>query len=279
MRILFGADFHSDWGAYHAFARALTRFDVGVLGGDLMDEFITQGEAEEFGLIPREYSDKPDELFGPDEVPDLDAVFAAAIHNPRSINRRGLELKRAMLQGVLQSAGKPVLLIRGNHDLAEWSDTGSLGNIENRRWVQGGVPFVGFDYSGGRHSEEARRQALETLVPLVDGHTIFVTHCPPLGTLDETDHGSIGSQAVTEFVVRTRPRWILCGHVHEAFGRRDKTINGAWAREGRFVSLDTNTGRVRYLRVPHVTAIQTPPPSASISRLASEVAGILPAEL
>lgn len=73
-------------------------------------------------------------------------------------------------------------------------------------------------------------------VPAAD---IVVSHCPPLGVLDgagrimqerKTPDGSIrvsfseerhiGSPGLLEYIKRHRPRLVVCGHCHEAWGRQ-----------------------------------------------------------
>ncbi len=56
---------------------------------------------------------------------------------------------------------------------------------------------------------------------------ILVCHQPPYGFLDKTDHPSApkewkgkhaGSKVILDFIKRERPKFVFCGHIHEAEG-------------------------------------------------------------
>jgi len=50
---------------------------------------------------------------------------------------------------------------------------------------------------------------------------ILVTHQPPYGTFaDMVGSGvHVGSKAIADFIVKYKPRYCFCGHIHEAAGR------------------------------------------------------------
>ncbi len=57
---------------------------------------------------------------------------------------------------------------------------------------------------------------------------ILVTHGPPEGILDQTDHGPrVGCEALREALARIRPRLHLFGHIHEDYGsaQGDSTLS------------------------------------------------------
>jgi uncharacterized protein len=48
---------------------------------------------------------------------------------------------------------------------------------------------------------------------------ILIVHSPPKGVADRTSAGaSVGSTAVRAAIERTRPRLVLCGHIHDSWG-------------------------------------------------------------
>ncbi|MCK0139744.1 metallophosphoesterase [Aliiroseovarius sp. F47248L] len=50
---------------------------------------------------------------------------------------------------------------------------------------------------------------------------ILISHSPPKGIADQhTELGSLGSQAVLDAAKRLSPKWLLCGHIHDAWGTR-----------------------------------------------------------
>jgi hypothetical protein len=52
----------------------------------------------------------------------------------------------------------------------------------------------------------------------MDGNTIFLTHAPPYGLMDEVRGGHAGSTAVRRIVEGKRPLLNACGHIHEQEG-------------------------------------------------------------
>lgn len=80
----------------------------------------------------------------------------------------------------------------------------------------------------------------------VDGGIVLVSHDPPRDTVvDVTFTGDhVGSISLREFIERTKPRLVLCGHIHEAIGV-DKigdsvVVNPGPARHGKCVLVDLN---------------------------------------
>ncbi|MDD5096029.1 MAG: metallophosphoesterase family protein [Candidatus ainarchaeum sp.] len=52
----------------------------------------------------------------------------------------------------------------------------------------------------------------------IDGDTIFMTHAPPYGIMDEVRGGHAGSAAVKRVIGEKRPLLNVCGHIHEREG-------------------------------------------------------------
>jgi uncharacterized protein len=80
---------------------------------------------------------------------------------------------------------------------------------------------------------------------------VVVPHAPPRGTVDRTQSGrSAGSQAIREFIDRTQPALVVCGHIHEARGqlREGSTlvVNCGPAYQGHYVliNMDDQTCQV-----------------------------------
>ena len=48
-----------------------------------------------------------------------------------------------------------------------------------------------------------------------------MTHSPPKGAVDRSAEGrSLGSVAIREVVQRSRPRLVVCGHIHASAGQQ-----------------------------------------------------------
>ena len=131
---------------------------------------------------------------------------------------------------ILHRRAPNLWLLPGNHEshasTSRLCQEYGLQDFHGRSFECGGFHVAGLGYSTptpfdtpGEYSEEemARRLApFAGLNPLV-----LVCHCPPKNTpLDEAGPGAhFGSKSVAEFVAANKPRYLLCGHIHEAAGR------------------------------------------------------------
>ncbi len=83
---------------------------------------------------------------------------------------------------------------------------------------------------------------------------VFVPHAPPSGTkLDRTFLGKhVGSTAIRDFVERTQPDVLLCGHIHESRGidtlGKTQMVNCGAASQGKYAVLDIGDEVVIELR-------------------------------
>ncbi len=130
---------------------------------------------------------------------------------------------------------RQVVGIAGNHDFVfehrflvprnlRWvylqDNTVDVGGVRvaGVPWVPN-LPFWAFHASGA-----SMRLAYENVEPC----DILMSHGPPLGILDEapSKYGSaagehVGSPSAIEAIKRTRPEYLICGHIHEGYGRED----------------------------------------------------------
>jgi len=140
--------------------------------------------------------------------------------------------KTSQVQTVLEEIGKidiPIFYVPGNMDSKNSGDI-ELPNIfplHGRMKKYSDIYFLGLGASNKTPfqtpftlSEKKLAELLEqafTQVP--KGKPLFVvSHAPPYGSeADKLHNGEhVGSSAVKEFVERTAPLVILCGHIHES---------------------------------------------------------------
>ena len=147
----------------------------------------------------------------------------------------------------LDSMGKPLLLVHGNHEdedglRALCKDRKNITFLHKGFCEVGGYLFFG--YGGGgfavhdrefehfSHSIRSRRKG-KRLVALF--------HQPPYGTkVDVILDEHVGNESYSGFIRKERPSLVLCGHLHEHNGEQDK----AWGSlivnpgpEGKFIRL------------------------------------------
>jgi Icc-related predicted phosphoesterase len=236
LRILFASDFHALRPAFELFAEALAvgQYDLGVLGGDLLDDFwLPEARPSQAGGPP---------LFPPREGPPLPLENA-----PPSLDSSGLLAMELEYKKLLAAVGKPVLLISGNHDLTPWEDYESVLNIHGKRVEFGEWSFVGYRFTAVEKSEEERGKDLEGLRGLVDRKTVLLTHEPPFGKLDSSEYEAVhwGGKALARFVRKQRPAFHLFGHIHGAYGIRLHAVNGSYPNSRCFYDIDLETGKAR----------------------------------
>lgn len=80
----------------------------------------------------------------------------------------------------------------------------------------GGVPVTPF----GAWSYDLTEDEAEDLLTGCPEGAVLVSHSPPFGTCDVDGSGNhLGSRAVHEAIVRSRPRHVVCGHIHASWGQ------------------------------------------------------------
>lgn len=255
MKALFTSDVHADMDAWRRYAQtlALPEYDFGLLGGDLTDDSLTiqtiRDPSAANELEPLE------ELYVPDDTTeDLNERVIAYKKDPNAPLARAalaLELERKQ---IISSASKPMFLIPGNHDLSDWRETKTITNVHQRRVEYGGLNIVGYRFTDLDRSDEDEAHDVEQLGPLVDRRTILLTHAPPFRLLDRTYRPiPIGSKAIRALAWRRRPMFHLFGPVHDSFGTRGRSANGARACTNAFIRIDSET------RCPGIVAIYAVP--------------------
>lgn len=148
---------------------------------------------------------------------------------------------------------RPFLFTRGNHDfvpnLCEILQEYEINAIDltSRKVTVAGIRFYGFpfipfidgEWNGECTSEQMSREVNHLKIQLIDGLDVLVAHAPPYGILDadfviRTENQEIvpawanrfGNRQLTNLFSydledRYFPKYLLCGHVHESYGRAE----------------------------------------------------------
>jgi hypothetical protein len=156
------------------------------------------------------------------------------------------------LIGPFKQRKKRVLLIPGNHETVATIDflvslySPGIYNLHGYSVRFEDIAFFGCG-SGNiglfqLSDEEIKELLLKAHSRIKDARKkVLVTHIPPLDTkLDNLGWTLAGSAGVREVIEETQPNLVLCGHLHETFGRidrigRSKIVNVG--RKGRIIRI------------------------------------------
>jgi hypothetical protein len=138
------------------------------------------------------------------------------------------------LIGPFKSVHKKVVLIPGNHETIATADflarlyAPGTYNLHGYSLKFGDVGLFGCGLSNiglfRIEEEEVKKVLLEAFEKIKNlKKKILVTHTPPFGTkLDNLGFAHVGSEGIREVIEITKPDIVLCGHMHETFGKKDK---------------------------------------------------------
>ncbi|MBI2557845.1 metallophosphoesterase [Candidatus Woesearchaeota archaeon] len=132
----------------------------------------------------------------------------------------------------LNKFNKKTIIIHGNHEddslFAKYSK--SFKNIifvHKKHFLEQNVLFLG--YGGGgfalvdREFERFSARFKDLIKNNLDKKIVFLTHAPPYKTkLDKIMQGHCGNKSFRNFVEKTKVDLMICGHLHENFGKGDK---------------------------------------------------------
>lgn len=128
----------------------------------------------------------------------------------------------------LDSIGKPVLLIPGNHETPETikmaeKEFENIIDLHGKMWKKEGYLFLGFGTGGfAKTDSEFRKTARDWRRKVKDEKIIMVVHAPPHGTkLDDVGGQKVGSKDIRKGIERIIPKLVICGHIHENAGKTD----------------------------------------------------------
>ncbi len=134
------------------------------------------------------------------------------------------------IMGKLDSMGKNVLMIHGNHE-NEYRVKELCSNYDNLTFLHKGVfelgdyIFLGYGGDGFSTNDPEFERVAEFFKKQAENkkRIIFVTHGPPHGTkIDKINDEHRGSKSYRKFIDELQPHLAISGHLHENAGKHDK---------------------------------------------------------
>jgi Icc-related predicted phosphoesterase/uncharacterized protein YprB with RNaseH-like and TPR domain len=124
-----------------------------------------------------------------------------------------------------------VLAVAGNDDFPEVKivlESKNVHDLYNSPFIYQDFAFMGVEASTSgpallQHSEEeVERHLRKQVMTVTDKTLIILSHAPPYGTLDlgirfarpEDGASHIGSTALRDFIMKSSPQLVVCGHCH-----------------------------------------------------------------
>ena len=132
----------------------------------------------------------------------------------------------------LNKLNKKILIIHGNHEdgLTFVRYTKLFKNvifIHKKYYLENDILFLG--YGGGGFSmvdkefENVTKNFKKIIKSNKDRKIILVTHAPPYKTkVDKLIQGHSGNKSIRHFIEKNNVDLLICGHLHENFGKEDK---------------------------------------------------------
>ena len=133
----------------------------------------------------------------------------------------------------LNKLNKKIIIIHGNHeDSSTFIKCSKLFKniifIHKNYFIEDDILFLG--YGGGGFSafdkefEKISKNKFKKIIKNnQDKKIILVTHAPPYKTkLDKLMQGHCGNKSIRHFVEKNKVDLLICGHLHENFGKEDK---------------------------------------------------------
>ncbi len=133
----------------------------------------------------------------------------------------------------LNRLNKKIVSIHGNHEEPEifLKSSKRFKNIifiHRKEFIFNNVLFLGFGGGGfsvvDKEFEKIAGHKFREIIKNNPGKKIILlTHAPPYKTkLDKIDDGYCGNKSIRHFIEKNRVDYLICGHIHENFGKEDK---------------------------------------------------------
>ena len=133
----------------------------------------------------------------------------------------------------LNKLNKKIIIIHGNHeDASTFIKISKLFKnivfIHKKCFVEDNVMFLGYGGGGFSIVDKGFEKISTTKFKGIiknnpDKKIILVTHAPPYKTrLDKLIQGHCGNKSIRHFVEKNKIDLLICGHLHENFGKEDK---------------------------------------------------------
>lgn len=118
----------------------------------------------------------------------------------------------------IANTGVPMLGVYGNHCDGEYMPKLGIANLHRNRVTVASTSFVGLEgcvrYKADSGAIMYTQDEYEQMIADLPAADVLVTHCPPRGVNDHTDHAHIGIDALPAWLDHNEPSVLVHGHTY-----------------------------------------------------------------
>src|SRR3989344_847908 len=132
----------------------------------------------------------------------------------------------------LNKLKKPVLIVNGNHERANFMGKAcklfqNIIFIHKKNYKKDNILVLGYGSGGFALRDAEFKKTAKKFKKIInqnkDKKIILLIHGPPYGTkVDKIAGQYSGNKDITDFIKNNKIDYVICGHLHENFGKRDK---------------------------------------------------------
>lgn len=144
----------------------------------------------------------------------------------------------------LDRLNKPLLIIPGNHETESalrplCNKSKNIKYIDKTYFIHKNYLFLGYELDSFSpidiNFKKTEKGFLKIISKNKDKKLILINHAPPYNTnVDKLIEEHAGNKTIRNFIEKVKPDLVICGHLHENFGKRDRINNSIIINPGPF---------------------------------------------
>lgn len=125
----------------------------------------------------------------------------------------------------------PIMLVHGNHETKSGlkqlcKKYKNINFVHKKTIIDGKHLFIGYGGGGFALTDKEFERFIKKISKTFKKNQkiIIITHGPPYGTkVDLVLDSHVGNKSYRVFILKYRPELFICGHLHENFGKMEKS--------------------------------------------------------
>jgi len=144
----------------------------------------------------------------------------------------------------LNKLKKPILMVNGNHERDKFMAKicklfSNITFIHEKHYKKDNVIVLGYGGGGFNSRDPGFKSISKKFKKIIDKNNdkkiVLLIHGPPYGSIvDEISGEHVGNKDITDFIKKNKVDYVICGHLHENSGKKDKIKNTIVINPGPF---------------------------------------------